>query len=82
VFRFNRQFWTTVTFDSVLKTAAGAEAPTYAELFKGTWSRPGGWADEPGGILFNNRIGMLFWTKIFIPYLFRLPSTFSQYANY
>lgn len=41
-FRFNRRFWPMAAFASVLKIAARVEAPTYAELYKGTWGHPGG----------------------------------------
>ena len=44
VFRFNRRFWPMVAFDSVLKIAARVKAPTYSELYTGTWRHPGGWA--------------------------------------
>ena len=36
VFRFNRQFWPMVAFDSVLKIAARTEAPIYSGLYQGT----------------------------------------------
>lgn len=35
VFRFNRRFWSMVAFDSVLKIAAQAKAPTYRNLYDG-----------------------------------------------
>ena len=35
VFRFNRRFWPMVAFDSVLRIAAQAQAPTYRSLYDG-----------------------------------------------
>ncbi len=40
VFRFNRRFWPLAAFDSVLKIAARVKAPTYKQLYAGTWDHP------------------------------------------
>ena len=37
VFRFNRLFWTMVTFDSVLKIAVLVEVRTYMNFYVGAW---------------------------------------------
>jgi hypothetical protein len=40
VFRFNRQFWPMVAFDSVLNIATRVEAPTCWELYDKMRSNP------------------------------------------
>ena len=41
-FRFNRRFWPMSGFKAVLGIATRVKAPTYAELYRGEWSHPGG----------------------------------------
>lgn len=40
-FRFNRRFWPTVAFDSILGIGIRVRAPTYEALYRGKWSHPG-----------------------------------------
>ncbi len=42
VFRFNRRFWPMAAFVSILGIAVHSAAPTYAELYRGTWEHPVG----------------------------------------
>jgi transposase-like protein len=42
VFRFNRRFYPMNSFNSVLGLAARTVPPTYAELYSGEWTHPGG----------------------------------------
>ena len=39
-FRFNRRFYPFNAFRSLLGIAGGVEAPTYADLYSGAWTRP------------------------------------------
>jgi transposase-like protein len=39
-FRFNRRFHPFIAFRSLLGIAVGTEAPTYDELYSGTWAHP------------------------------------------
>ena len=41
VFRFNRRFYPFNSFRSLLGLSAGAESPTYGDLYSGDWSHPG-----------------------------------------
>lgn len=40
-FRFNRRFWPTAAFDSVLGIGIRVAAPTYKGLYAGSWTHPG-----------------------------------------
>ncbi len=46
-FRFNRRFYPMTTFNSVLGLAAKTVPPTYAELYSGAWTHPGGFPTSP-----------------------------------
>ena len=39
-FRFNRRFYPSNAFRSLLGIAGGAESPTFAELYSGEWAHP------------------------------------------
>jgi transposase-like protein len=42
-FRFNRRFWPRAAFDAVLGIGAQVARPTYAALYDGIWTHPGGY---------------------------------------
>ena len=42
-FRFNRRFYPFNAFRSLLGIAGGVAAPTYAELYSGSWKHPTSW---------------------------------------